>query len=101
MAADFSAIVQRSYALEGQHVLLLEGGYEGDIGQGEWIELAEPAASEVSGSSGEPEAKRRARVASLAWGSAFHATEPPLTLIVEGLAGDPPGPGTRVRGVTA
>lgn len=87
MAGGFQAKVQRSYSLEGRAVLVLEQGYEGDIEQGDWVEVAlgsEPA---------------RGQVATVAWGSAFQATHPPLTLVVEGLPEALPEPGSDVRGV--
>lgn len=90
MALDFKATVQRSYWLEGRAVLVLDHGYEGDIEQGEWVEIAQ---AEAGG--------RRGQVATVAWGSAFQATDPPLTLVVEGLDGELPEGGAAVRGAEA
>lgn len=88
MAAGFRARVARSYVLKGQRVLVLREGYEGDIEVGDRVELdvggAEPA---------------RGIVASIAWGSAFHAEDPPLTLVVDGVADADPVADAEVRGL--
>ena len=77
MTAPFAGVVQRSYALEGNHVLIIDASYEGDAEIGTWIEV------ELAGGSGQ------AQVKSVAWGSAFDAQSPPLTLVVSGLTGLP------------
>ena len=60
MSAPFRATVRQVYRLNDTQLVVLREGYEGDVGPG-------------------------AKVVDLAWGSAFQATEPPLTLIVKGL----------------
>ncbi len=87
MAAGFRGKVKRAYTLKGQRVLILEKDLAGEVNGGEWIEVNLP--------SGE---HQRARVASVAWGSAFHAEDSPLTLVVEGLSDHEPAPGDEVRG---
>jgi hypothetical protein len=74
----FEAKVRRSYPIEGKRVLILEDSYRGDVEVGDVLEVG--MASGVA----------RAEVASVAWGSAFHADSPPLTLVVSGLEADPP-----------
>ena len=86
MAEGFKAKVQRAYKIEDKHVLVLQDGYEGDVEAGDPVEVALPAGTV------------RAEVATVAWGSAFHAQSPPLTIVVEGLEEDP-GEGIEVRGL--
>lgn len=73
MNESFRGKVRRAYAMNDQQVLVLEDGYTGDIEIGQSLK--------VSGAEGEQEGK----IVNLAWGSAFHAESPPLTLVVEGL----------------
>lgn len=80
----FEAKVRRSYAMDDKRVLVLEDDYRGEIDVGETVEVVLP------------DGARRAEVATVAWGSAFHADSPPLTLVVSGLEIDPP-PGTVVQ----
>jgi hypothetical protein len=88
VAVGFKGTVRRTYALEGNRVLILEEGYEGDIEVGELVEVAWDGASS------------KGAVVSVAWGSAFRAEDPPLTLVVSGLEGEPPK-GANVSGVSA
>ena len=88
MAEGFKAKVGRAYALDGKRVLILESGYEGDIGVGDPVEVEMP------------DGAVRAVVATVAWGSALRAQSPPLTIVVSGLDEDP-GEGVDVRGVAA
>ena len=44
MTAPFAGVVQRSYALEGNHVLIIDASYEGDAEIGTWIERFREAA---------------------------------------------------------
>jgi hypothetical protein len=88
VAVGFQGTVRRTYALEGNRVLILEEGYEGDIEVGELVEVAWDGAT-ASGA-----------VVSVAWGSAFRAEDPPLTLVVSGLDAEPPK-GAQVRGLAA
>ena len=85
----FVAKIRRVYRLADTQLVVLKEGYEGDVGPGDRleVELPEGAAVEVE-------------VKDLAWGSAFHVDQPPLTLIVVGL--DPeqePADGASVRAV--
>ncbi|MBW2460048.1 MAG: hypothetical protein JRH11_00280 [Deltaproteobacteria bacterium] len=86
MADDFKAAVRRAYALDGQRVLILELGYRGDVVPGEQVDVT--TGDRVV----------RATVANVAWGSAFHAKDTPLTLVVTGLDEDP-AEGSAVCGV--
>lgn len=87
MAEGFKAKVRRAYPLEGKRVLILQDGYEGDVEAGDAVEVVLPAGAV------------RGQVATVAWGSAFHAESPPLTIVVTGLDADP-SEGALVRGVT-
>ncbi|MEM6956788.1 MAG: hypothetical protein AAF411_32155 [Myxococcota bacterium] len=71
MASNFEGTVGRTYVLQGDRVLIMED-YEGEIAPGETVHLKRPA-----GESAPLHVKR------VAWGSAFHADNPPLTLIVD------------------
>jgi len=86
VAEGFKAKVRRAYPLDGKRVLILQDGYEGDIEAGDPVEVA-LASGAV-----------RAEIATVAWGSAFHAESPPLTIVVTGLEEDP-AEGTAVRGL--
>ena len=88
MNEPFAGVVQRTYAIEGNHVLIIDASYEGEAEIGAWIEV------DLAGSAG------RAQIKSVAWGSAFDAQSPPLTLVVTGLGGLPE-PGSQVRGAKA
>jgi hypothetical protein len=85
---DLRASVRRTYRLAGKRLLLLDDSYEGGAESGDWIEVELPDAS-----------KLRVQIEGIAWGSAFGAQKPPLTLIVPW--GDDPDPaaGASVRGV--
>ncbi len=85
MTAPFAGVVQRSYALEGNHVLIIDASYQGEAEIGAWIEVELP--------DGDP---GTAQIKSVAWGSAFDAQSPPLTLVVRGL-GAVPETGAKVR----
>lgn len=88
MSAGFEAKVRRSYPIEDKRVLILEDDYAGDIEVGDALEIAMTTGVV------------HVTVASVAWGSAFHADSPPLTLVVSGLEADPL-PGASVRGPRA
>lgn len=83
MSERFTGTVNRSYALDGKRVVILETGYDGDIEQGDLVEIAGAG---------------QGRVESLAWGSAFDAESPPLTIIVDGLSAAAE-PGANVKSV--
>ena len=85
MTAPFAGVVQRSYALEGNHVLIIDASYEGEAEIGAWIEVDLPDADPGT-----------AQIKSVAWGSAFDAQSPPLTLVVHGLSAVPQA-GAEVR----
>lgn len=89
MAEDgFHATVRQVYRLADSLLLVLEEDYRGDIGPGDRLDV------DISGGR-----TVRTTVKDLAWGSAFHASNPPLTLIVDLIDGDEPGPGAIVRPV--
>ena len=88
-AMQFKATVRRAYSVEGKQVLILDR-YEGDVDVGEWVEAVRPDG-----------ARARAKIASVAWGSAFRAEDPPLTLVVDGFAGYEPGKGSEIVGVAS
>ena len=72
-SAPFRATVRQVYRLTDTQLVVLKEDYEGDVGPGDEIELQLR------------EGTAKAKVVDLAWGSAFQANEPPLTLIVKGL----------------
>ena len=82
----FRATVRQVYRLQDKHLLVLEEDYRGDIGPGDRLEVELPSG-----------ANARTEVRDLAWGSAFHATNPPLTLIVDPIEAEEPRPGASVR----
>lgn len=86
---DFEGTLERSYVLGEQRVLLFGVGYRGDIETGDWIAI------DVEGTLHE------VKVVNLAWGSAFHAETPPLTLVVDGLLEHTPGPGAKAHRIEA
>jgi hypothetical protein len=88
MAIGFTGKVARSYVLQRRRVLVLEDGYAGDVEAGDWVEVALPEGDAA-----------RAQIATVAWGSAFHAEDPPLTLVVTGLDEQAPAAGAAIRGV--
>lgn len=90
MGLDFRGTVRKVYAMGEQRALVLEDQYRGDLEPGEWIEVALPSGRKVP-----------VRVQSLAWGSAFRADSPPLTLVVEGFDDELPEEGTSIRGIAA
>jgi hypothetical protein len=77
VAEGFKAKVRRAYPLDGKRVLILQEDYEGDIEAGDTLEVTMP------------DGPAKVQVATVAWGSAFHAESPPLTLVVEGLDDNP------------
>jgi hypothetical protein len=89
VAQGFTGKILRSYLLEGRRVLILQEGYEGDIEIGESVDIELPAGE-----------TKRGEVVNIAWGSAFHADSPPLTLVVAGVDDEPAEAG-RVSGVHA
>ena len=66
----FRGVVGRTYVLQGDRVLIMKS-YEGDIEPGDVVEVELPAGNAPI------------TVKKVAWGSAFNAESPPLTLIVE------------------
>lgn len=78
MASDLRGQLRRSYVLDGKRVLVLKEGCSGGIEVGDQVRV-ELATGELA----------TCTVATVAWGSGFQATSPPLTLVVEGLEGDP------------
>ena len=89
VAIGFAAKVLRTYLLEERRVLVLDDGYAGDIEAGDWVEVGLPDG-----------ATARGQIATVAWGSAFHAEDPPLTLVVTGLGEVPPEAGAAISGVS-
>lgn len=75
--AAFEGVVRRAYSIDAEHVVLVFERYAGDVDIGESL-----AVTPTIGTSSV------ACVTSVAWGSAFHADDPPLTLVVAGLKGD-------------
>ncbi len=70
MTRPFRGVVERTYVLQGDRVLILES-YEGDIEAGDKVLLERPTGdAEVT-------------VKNVAWGSAYNAESPPLTLVVD------------------
>lgn len=90
MGTEFRGIVRRAFPMGERRALLLDTRYEGDVEAGDWIEVPLP--------SGRTEP---VQVVQLAWGSAFRADSPPLTLVVDGLEEELPSEGTEIRGVEA
>lgn len=82
----FCATVRQVYRLQDTHLLVLEEDYRGDVGPGDGIEI-ELASGEIA----------RTKVRDLAWGSAFHAQNPPLTLIVDLVGPEEPEAGAIIR----
>ena len=82
---SFRGRVRKTYPMGEHRALVLQDEYEGDVGVGERVAVALP-----SGQSAEVE------VVQLAWGSAFRASSPPLTLIVTGLGEELPQEGAEV-----
>ena len=78
----FVGTLERCYALDGNHVLILRESYEGEIEIGDWVTVDSAEGDSSSSSSSKA---LRGRIKSIAWGSAFDAQSPPLTLVVEGL----------------
>jgi hypothetical protein len=71
----------------GEHrALILDHEYEGEVESGEWLEVILPSGDSTM-----------VQVVSLAWGSAFRADSPPLTIVVQGL-GEAAADGAEVRG---
>lgn len=73
----FRATLRQTYALADRQLLILEQ-YEGDVGPGDTLVLTVG------------ETSVDVRVRDLAWGSAFKADEPPLTLIIDPIEGEQP-----------
>jgi hypothetical protein len=74
----FRATLRQHYQLKGNHLLVLEE-YSGDVSPGDHLTVALPGGGSLE-----------FRVHDLAWGSAFNASAPPLTLIVKDLGANPP-----------
>ena len=88
MSTPFEATLERSYLMGEQRIMVIGNQYSGDIGQGDWVEVAQPTGAAEKG-----------KVVSVAWGSAFHAESPPLTLILVGLNTEPKT-GATIRATT-
>jgi len=88
MAVGFVAKVLRSYRLGHRPVLLLQDGYKGDISAGDWVEIMLPKGKRVP-----------LPVETVAWGSAFQANDPPLSLVLGAFDGDLPAPDSPIKGV--
>lgn len=86
MASDLKGRLRRSYLLDGKRVLVLEEGCTGGVEVGDHVEVR---------SAGQ---QATAEVETVAWGSAFDAQSPPLTLVVKGLTGVVLEPGAEVVG---
>ena len=67
---QFKGIVGRTYVLQGDRVLIMKS-YEGDIAPGDVVEVELPTGNAAI------------TIKKVAWGSAFNAESPPLTLIVD------------------
>lgn len=86
-SSPFFAKIRRVYRLADTQLVVLEEGYEGDVGPGDRLEVELPG-----------DETARIEVKDLAWGSAFKADQPPLTLIVTGLEeGREPPAGAPIR----
>ena len=72
----FRATLRQHYRLSENNLFVLES-YSGDITPGDHLEVDLPDGSTMD-----------FRVHDLAWGSAFNAATPPLTLIVKNLPAD-------------
>jgi hypothetical protein len=83
---DLRATVRRTYRLPGKRLLLLEDSYEGGVETGDWIQIGLPDGRQL-----------RARIDGVAWGSAYSAENPPLTLICLWNDDPDPPPGSTVR----
>ena len=82
----FRATVRQVYRLQDTHLLVLQEDYRGDVGPGDGLEI-ELSSGEIA----------RTTVRDLAWGSAFHAENPPLTLIVDLVGPEEPQAGAIIR----
>ena len=80
----FHATVRQVYALPDRHMLILES-YRGDVGKGDRLTLVVGQARVV------------VTVKDIAWGSAFNANDPPLTLIVDRIQGATPDTGATLE----
>ena len=85
--AGFHGTIRQVYRVQATVLLVLEETYSGDIGPGDWVRVGE--APEAAGGA-------VARIKDLAWGSAFRAENPPLTLVAERLEGELPPIGSVV-----
>lgn len=95
MALGFQGQVSKVYELEGRPVLLLNNDYAGDIEAGDWVQVE-------SAATGGTDPGRVYQVETVAWGSAFHLEDPPLSLVLRPAAhGRSPVAPARVRGVQA
>ncbi len=87
MVHQLRGTVRRFFFLDGKWMLVLEDGYSGGVEPGEQVRVNLPSGAIVI------------RVENVAWGSAFDAQSPPLTLITDA----PPDiefvPGAEVVGV--
>ena len=74
MTRAFRATVRKAYPMGEHRALVLDDQYEGDIESGDRLAVDLPGGAHAT-----------VEVVSLAWGSAFRADSPPLTLVVDGL----------------
>jgi hypothetical protein len=74
MTRAFRGRVRKAYPLGEHRALVFDDQYEGDIESGDRLSV------DLGGG-----ASATVEVVSLAWGSAFRADSPPLTLVVNGL----------------
>lgn len=88
MSERFGATLRQHYRLTDTDLLVLDE-YEGDVGTGDVLAVELPGGRKASFS-----------VHDLAWGSAYNAASPPLTLIVKGLGAIEPEKGARITPVS-
>ena len=84
----FTAKLRQHYRLTDTDLLVLES-YSGDIAAGDSLVVELPDGSRAA-----------FRVHDLAWGSAYHAENPPLTLIVKGMGDGSPEAGATITVAT-
>lgn len=86
MTDHFNATLRQHYRLEDAVLLVLEDNYQGDVGQGDRLEIDMP--------NGEP---LQFTVHDVAWGTAFQNKQVPVTLITKELRSEEPKPGAKLR----
>ncbi|MGE0787342.1 MAG: hypothetical protein AB7S26_16840 [Sandaracinaceae bacterium] len=84
----FRGTLRQHYRLKDKALLVLEEGYEGEIGPAERVKIVAEGREWI------------ATVHELAWGSTMNAARLPLSLVVRGLdEGDEPPPGATIHSV--